>query len=98
MSSYTLREICQLLELDEVLAAELVREAVLVADLPERERFSPRMLERARIARELVEELEVNVAGAAVIVRLREELVEWRRVAAELARELERTRGGSERP
>jgi hypothetical protein len=91
--AYTLREICELLELDDVLAGELVREAVLVAD-PERGLYSAAMVERARVARELVQELEVNVAGAAVIVRLREELVDLRRAARELARELERARGG----
>jgi hypothetical protein len=94
MISYTLRQICELLELDDALAGELVREAVLVADAPERDRYSAAMLERARVARELVQELEVNVAGAAVIVRLREEIVDLRRAASELARELERVRGG----
>jgi hypothetical protein len=93
VTSYTLRQICELLELDEDLAGELVREAVLVADAPERGLFSPIMLERARVARELVQELEVNVAGAAVIVRLREELVDLRRATSQLARELERVRG-----
>ncbi|MEB2343537.1 MAG: hypothetical protein OZ948_02220 [Deltaproteobacteria bacterium] len=92
MTSYSLRQICELLELDEGLAGELVREAVLVADAPERDRFSPFMLERARVARELVQELEVNVAGAAVIVRLREEIVDLRRAASEIALELERVR------
>jgi hypothetical protein len=93
VSGYTLRQICELLELDEALAGELVREAVLVADAPEQGLYSAVMLERARVARELVQELEVNVAGAAVIVRLREELVETRRAAWELARELARVRG-----
>lgn len=94
MSAYTLRQICELLELDEGFATELVRESVLVADAGE-ECFSDDMFERARVARELVVELEVNVAGAAVIVRMREELVALRRMAGELARELEqeRTRG-----
>ena len=94
MTSYTLRQICELLELDEALARELIGEAVLVAEAPEGDRFSAAMLERARIARELVQELEVNVPGAAVIVRLREEIVDLRRMACELARELERTRRG----
>ena len=92
MTSYTLRQICELLELDEELAGELVREAVLVADAPERDCYSALMFERARVARELVQELEVNVAGAAVIVRLREEIVDLRRAACDLARELERVR------
>lgn len=94
MSGYTLRQICELLELDEELARELVHEAVLVADAPEGGGFSAVMLERARVARELVQELEVNVAGAAVIVRMREELVDLRRAARALARELERARRG----
>lgn len=93
MSTYTLHQICELLELEEPFAAELVRESVLVADAPGQGRFSALMLERARIARELVQELEVNVAGVAVIVRMREELADLRRAAVELARELERARG-----
>lgn len=92
MTSYTLREICELLDLDAALARELVSEAVLVAEAPDR--YSEAMLERARVARELVQELEVNVAGAAVIVRMREEVVVWRRAARDLARELERVRRG----
>jgi len=94
MSGYTLHQICELLELDEGFAAELVREAVLVADA-EHGRFSADMFERARVAREMVLELEVNVAGAAVIVRMREELVDLRRLAGELARALAIERGRS---
>ncbi len=96
MSAYTLHQICELLELDEGCAAELVREAVLVADAGQ-DAFSEDMLERARVARELVVELEVNVAGVAVIVRMREELVALRRMAGELARELEVERARSRR-
>jgi hypothetical protein len=40
----------------------------------------------------------VNVAGVAVIVRMREELVALRRMAGELARELETERSRSRRP
>jgi hypothetical protein len=97
VSAYTLRELCELLDLEESVAAELVRESVLVADA-DRDAFSDDMLERARVARELVVELEVNVAGVAVIVRMREELVALRRMAGELARELETERSRSRRP
>src|SRR5690606_40398733 len=92
----TLREICELLEIDEAFARELVNEAVLVAEAPDR--FSEEMLERARVARELVQELEVNLAGAAVIIRMREEMVWLRRAACDLARELERVRRGQVGP
>ncbi len=97
MNAYTLRQICELLDLEEGFAAELVREAVLIADAGH-EGFSDDMLERARVARELIVELEVNVAGVAVIVRMREELVALRRMAGELARELETERARSRRP
>jgi hypothetical protein len=92
---YTLREVCEIAGIDEGFAGELVRESILVAEAsPEApERYSARMLERARVARELVVELDVNLAGAAVIVRLREEVVELQRGLGALARELERLRG-----
>jgi chaperone modulatory protein CbpM len=94
---YTLGEICEILELDAGFAGELVRESILVADAPPEapERYSVRMLERARVARELVRELEVNLPGAAVIVRMREEVAVLRRSVCELARELERRGGGA---
>jgi hypothetical protein len=92
MSGYTLHEICEIVGIEEGFALELVRESVLVADAAEAAPYSARMLERARVARELVQELEVNLAGAAVIVRLREELADLRRCADAMMRELERAR------
>jgi hypothetical protein len=88
MSGYTLREICEIVGIEEGFALELVRESVLVADAAEAAPYSARMLERARVARELVQELEVNLAGAAVIVRLGD----LRRYADAMMRELERAR------
>lgn len=95
MSRYTLHEICEIVGIDEAFASELVRESILVADADgdRADRYSVLMLERARVARELVSELDVNLAGAAVILRLREEVVELRRGLGALARELERLRG-----
>jgi uncharacterized protein Yka (UPF0111/DUF47 family) len=92
-STYTLRQICEIVGIDESFAVELVQESVLEADVSEAEHFSARMLERARVARELVHELEVNLAGAAVIVRMREEISELQRSLDLLARELEKRRG-----
>ena len=97
MSLYTLRQIAEILDLDPQFLEELTREEIL---LPETEaetevHYSERMLERARVAHELVHELEVNLAGASVIVRLREEMVVLRQRVHVLAREVERTRGRS---
>lgn len=89
---YTLREICEIVGIEEHFAAELVAEAVLVADTGEPDHFSERMVERARVARELAQELEINLPGVAVIVRLREEIVDLRRCVSELARRLDDAR------
>jgi MerR family transcriptional regulator/heat shock protein HspR len=45
-------------------------------------------LEVARVARTLVRELDVNVPGVEIIVRLRRELIETQRQVAELIRML----------
>jgi chaperone modulatory protein CbpM len=89
-SRYTLRQICEIVGIDESFAGELLQEAILIEDAPQPGGFSALMLERARVAHELVHELDVNLAGAAVIVRMREELTELHRTMRELARELER--------
>ena len=46
------------------------------------------MLERARVAQNLVRGLEVNLPGVAVIVRLREEMVGLRRHMEDLLAQL----------
>jgi hypothetical protein len=95
MTLYTLREICQILEIDEEFAWELEREAIISAEAPAEQpgRYSAQMLERARVAYHLVHDLDVNLPGAAVIVRLREEMVGLQRSVRELAAELERKKG-----
>ena len=95
MSRYTLRQIAEILGLDPAFLEELAREEILTPDVPEAD-YSDRMLERARVCHELVHELEVNLAGASVIVRMREEMVVLHQRVRVLALEVERTRGRSE--
>lgn len=90
MSVYTLRQIAEILGLDPEFLEQLAREEILLPDAESD--YSDRMLERARVAHELVHELDVNLAGASVIVRLREEMVVLRQRVTILAREVERTR------
>jgi hypothetical protein len=78
MRFYTRIEIQQLLQIDDGLWVALEREEVVSGDAPAPECYSERMLERARVARNLVEELDVNLAGAAIIVRMREEMAALR--------------------
>ena len=95
MTSFTRRQVLELLELDETFLVALEEEAIARPDAPEPEPgYSDWMLERIRVAHVLVEELDVNLAGAAVILRMREDLAGLRHRVAELLSELERQRGG----
>jgi hypothetical protein len=68
----------------------LEEEHILVRDAPgERsEEFSDIMLERARVAANLVEELDVNLPGVAVIVRMREAMAQQRRTIESFMQQL----------
>ena len=92
MKYYTRKQIAELLETDDGFLVTLESEEIIAPDAPgdASGEYSERMLERVRVAHNLVRELEVNVAGVAVIVRMREELAELRHRVHELARELER--------
>jgi hypothetical protein len=95
MTYYTRQQLLELLDLDENLFLALEREEIVEGDAPSGAggEFSERMLERARVAANLVRELDVNLPGAAIIVRMREEMAELRHRMAEVLAELER-RGG----
>jgi len=73
MTSFERSEVVRLLDLDVAFLETLERESIVYVDVEEH-RFSPRMLERIRVAHSLVFELEVNLSGVAVILRMREEL------------------------
>ena len=80
MSYYSRKQVVQILEIDEVFLVSLEEEEVITVDAPENNPgdFSEKMLERARVADNLVHELDINLPGAAVIVRMREEMAELR--------------------
>lgn len=90
MTYYTRREVVELLEIDEVFLVSLEREDIVLRDAPPdvEGEFSERMLERARVAQNLVRDLEVNLPGVAVIVRLREEMAGLRRHLEDLLAKL----------
>jgi hypothetical protein len=78
MTFYTRRQIVELLDLEEGFIQALEQEEIIEADGPEPKaiEFSERMLERVRVAHTLVHDLDVNLAGAVIIVRMREEISE----------------------
>ena len=73
MTSFERTELVRLLDVDNAFLEDLERESIVYVDVEEC-RFSPRMVERVRVAHSLVFELEVNLSGVAVILRMREEL------------------------
>ncbi len=97
MSHYTRKQLLELLDTDDGFIATLEQEEVIVVDSPEEGmgEFSDRMLERARVAQNLVRDLEVNMAGVAVIVRMREEMAELRHRLEELLAEVQKRERGS---
>ncbi len=80
MTFYSRRQIVELLEIEEEFLASLEQEEIVEIDgtASSEGDFSERMLERVRVADSLVRDLEVNLAGVAIILRLREEMVELR--------------------
>lgn len=92
MTFYTRKQVLELLEIDEGFLVTLEREEIVARDAPADASgdFSELMLERARVAQNLVRDLDVNLPGVAVIVRLREEVSGLRRRLEQLLGELGR--------
>ena len=93
MKFYTREQLLELIGVDGGFLLALEREEIVRHDAPDSSGYSELMLERARVAHELVHELDVNVEGAAIIVRMREEIAALRRDLEGLAQELQRLRG-----
>lgn len=72
MTSYARTEVVRLLDLEEGFLESLEQESIVQVDAEER--YSARMVERIRVAHSLVFDLEVNLSGVAVILRMREEI------------------------
>ena len=96
MTFYTRKQLVEMLDTDEGFLVALEREEIIEIDAPSGAggEFSERMLERARVAHNLVADLDVNLPGAAIILRLREEVTELRRRLTEVLAELDRRDGG----
>ncbi len=94
MSFYTRLQVVELLEVTESFVVELERESIVSVDAATEEagEFSEAMLERIRVAHTLVHELDVNLAGVAIILRLREELSDLRHSLEKVLSELRHTR------
>jgi hypothetical protein len=87
---YTRTEIIKLLEIDGGFVDALEREEIINPDAlaSETGEFSEQMLERVRVAYNLVHDLEVNLPGVAIIVQMREEMSGLRHRLEDLLKEL----------
>jgi hypothetical protein len=90
MKRFTRREIIELLEVDEGFVVLLEEEEIISGDRssPDEGLFTEEMLERVRVADTLIHELEVNLAGAAIILRMREDMAGMRHRVEDLLAEL----------
>jgi hypothetical protein len=81
MIYYSRRQLVEVLQVENDFLIALEEEEIVTRDAPESvaEEFSEIMFERARVAVNLVQDLEINLPGVAVILRMREEMAGQRR-------------------
>jgi hypothetical protein len=92
-SYYTRTQIIEMLEIEAHYLVLLEQETIVIRDAPAGSagEFSERMLERVRVAHNLTHELDVNLAGAAIIVRMREQMQRQRLQVERFLAELEQS-------
>jgi MerR family transcriptional regulator/heat shock protein HspR len=90
MRFYSRIEIVELLEVDAGFVDALEREEIIFCDASSGAAgaFSERMLERVRVAYNLVHDLDVNLAGVAIIIQMREDMSSLRHQIEGLLNEL----------
>ncbi len=80
--SYTVRQVVEMLEIDEAFINDLVDEQILwpsCEEDPPKRLFGQIELEKLWLAKILVEDLGVNLAGVDVIIDMRNKMIEMRR-------------------
>jgi MerR family transcriptional regulator/heat shock protein HspR len=95
---WTITEVVELLEVEESFLLELEEEEVICpvcSEEPPKKLFRTSDLERLRLAKALVEDMGVNLAGVEVILRMRQNMVQMRRqfdaILEDLAQEIQET-------
>lgn len=95
---WTVTEVVELFQVEESFLADLEEEEVICPicrDEPLNKLFTPSDMEKLRLAKTLVEDMGVNLAGVEVILRMRQNMVEMRRqfdaILEDLAQHLRKT-------
>jgi MerR family transcriptional regulator/heat shock protein HspR len=93
---WTITEVIEIFQVDESFLAELEEEDVICPTFredPPAKLFSSSDLEKLRFAKNLIEDMGVNVAGVEVALRMRQSMIDMRRqfdsILEELARQLQ---------
>jgi len=80
--SWTITQVIDFFQIDETFLCELEDEEIVCptcGDDRSSKLFPPGELEKVRLAKVLVEEMGVNLAGVDVILRMRQNMIEMRR-------------------
>jgi len=95
MTYYTRVQILEILHVEEGFLVALEEEEIITQDAPEVDEahYSDQMLERARVAANLMHDLDVNLPGVAIILRMREAMSKQRRRIDSFVLELSRKEG-----
>ena len=95
---WTITEVIERFQIDEGFITELEQEEIVCptcGEDPREKRFPPSELEKLRLARILFEEMDVNLPGIEVILRMRQNMLEMREqfdaILEDVARHLKET-------
>ena len=90
---WTYAEILHIFQVKEAFISELVEEDIVCPTCPEgssSQLFSAGELEKLRLAKILVEEMDVNLPGVEVILRMRQNMMDMRKQFDDILEEMSR--------
>ena len=90
---WSVKEVVEIFEVDERFLQELEEEDILCPVCQDKQSskvFSTSELEKIRLAKILVEEMDVNVAGVEIILRMRQMMFEMRKQFDDILEDLAR--------
>lgn len=78
---WTLSEVVEIFQMDEALLTDLEESEILCPSCDEStsvKRFPPSEMEKLRIAKFLMEDMEVNLPGVEIVLRMRQTMIDMR--------------------
>ncbi len=79
---WTITEITEIMQVDERLIEELEREEIICSTCPEGcdlRQYCAAEIEKVRLAKILMEDMDVNIPGVEIILRMRQNMIEMRK-------------------